>query len=129
MTTSQANQLGIALTRLAGQPVYVERCDGSPTAEVFTGTLVSFRRGGNRRMTMTLQLRGVTFAQSLRREREAAGLEVEVDLSNTNPADINGASIQFTTKAAHFTSYTQRCDIKFGTAAEQHMPTSVPAPA
>lgn len=78
---------------------------------------------------MTLQLQGVAFAQSLRREREAANLEVEVDLSTTNPPDADGSSIQITTKADHFASFTKRCDIKFGTAAEQHMPTSVPAPA
>ena len=49
MNTRQANQVVVALTRLTGEPVYLERnFIGEKTPEVLVGTIARFERTGPR---------------------------------------------------------------------------------
>ena len=120
MNTAQASQVGTALTRLTGKPVYVERKhQGNQTLETFTGTLKSWSRKGFRQDTLVFVLQDVHFSITDRRENTAAEVEVEVSLKSLNTATIEPDGVTWTTKSEHLVSFDERCDAKIGKPAEE----------
>ena len=124
MNTRQANEVVVALTRLTGEPVYLERnFIGEKTPEVLVGTIARFERTGPRQMILKITISDVQFRVSSRRSESEPELEIEIDLNEANAPTWDGNSLLFLTKAASYRHGDfERYVVKAGAAAEEYQP-------